>query len=39
MSGGNGGNRPMPNSHRVVQGRFAAGEYPGALKPEEAEGR
>ena len=37
MSGGNGENRPRPNSYWLVQGRFAAGEYPGALKPDEDE--
>ena len=37
MNAGNGENRPMPNSYWVVEGRFAAGEYPGALNPEEAE--
>lgn len=27
----------MPNGHWVVEGRFAAGGYPGALNPDEAE--
>ena len=28
--------RPSPNSYWVIPGRFAAGEYPGALKSSEA---
>ena len=28
--------RPIPNSYWVVQGRFAAGEYPGAVDPRAA---
>ena len=28
--------RPIPNSYWVREGRFAAGEYPGALDPREA---
>ena len=39
MSGGNGETRPMPNSYWVDPGRFAAGEYPGALDAGEAEGK
>lgn len=37
MRAGNSGNRSMPNSYRMVRERFAAGEYPGALNPDEAE--
>ena len=37
MSVGNSENHPMPNSHWVARGRFAAGEYPGALDTGEAE--
>ena len=32
----NRGNRPLPNSYWVVPGRFAAGEYPGAMEAERA---
>ena len=28
--------RPIPNSYWVREGRFAAGEYPGALDPRDA---
>ena len=28
--------RPSPNSYWVIPGRFAAGEYPGALDSSEA---
>ena len=28
--------RPIPNSYWVVRGRFAAGEYPGAIDPRAA---
>ena len=28
--------RPIPNSYWVIPGRFAAGEYPGAKRPDEA---
>ena len=31
-----GGGAPIPNSYWVVPGRFAAGEYPGAMDPAEA---
>ena len=37
MSGGNSENRPIPNSYWIVPGHFAAGEYPGAIDPEETE--
>ena len=37
MNGDNSGNQPMPNSYWVAPKRFAAGEYPGAIDPEEAE--
>ena len=32
----NRGNRPLPNSYWVIPGRFAAGEYPGAMEAERA---
>ncbi len=32
----NRGNRPLPNSYWVIPGRFAAGEYPGAMDAEQA---
>ena len=35
MSAPAGEGRPLPNSHWVVPGRFAAGEYPGAKDPDE----
>ena len=28
--------RPIPNSYWVIPGRFAAGEYPGAIEPRNA---
>ncbi len=28
--------RPIPNSYWVIRGRFAAGEYPGAIDPHAA---
>ena len=37
MSAWDGENRPMPSSYWVAPKRFAAGEYPVALNPEEAE--
>ena len=36
MSDPGGLPRPIPNSYWVREGRFAAGEYPGAKDPEEA---
>ena len=36
MGRGNEAIRPIPNSYWVVQGRFAAGEYPGAIGPRAA---
>ena len=36
MSAANGRDRPSPNSYWVIPGRFAAGEYPGALERREA---
>ena len=36
MSAAGGVGRPIPNSYWVREGRFAAGEYPGALDPREA---
>ena len=35
----NRGNRPLPNSYWVIPGRFAAGEYPGAVDSERAAAR
>ena len=37
MSTDNLQDRPTPNSYWVIPGCFAAGEYPGALEPREAE--
>ena len=37
MSGDIGEDRPMRNSYWVVPGRFAAGEYPGAVNSGDAE--
>ena len=36
MSAAGGPSRPIPNSYWVREGRFAAGEYPGALDPRDA---
>ena len=36
MCAANGGDRPSSNSYWVIPGRFAAGEYPGALERGEA---
>ena len=36
MSAANGRDRPSSNSYWVIPGRFAAGEYPGALERGEA---
>ena len=36
MSTLNETSRPIPNSYWVIQGRFAAGEYPGAVDPHAA---
>ena len=36
MGTSNETSRPIPNSYWVVQGRFAAGEYPGAVDPRAA---
>ena len=36
MSPSSRGDRPSENSYWVIPGRFAAGEYPGALKPRQA---
>ena len=35
MSTDNSENRPLPNTYWVLPGRFAAGEYPGAIDPDE----
>ena len=39
MSASSSGDRPMANTYWVVPGRFAAGEYPGAMSRREASRR